>query len=158
MRRTRGFALPYCFLKQRHFASFLFVTLIIWIPYQILNDPKLDLSPKYIKHAKKSLRRSSSSYPSDFALVVDPQEIFELAKKESFGFFYDVPEDDWKRRQLITAEVKDHLNQNNSLSSSDDDGWEKYFAWYYEVSRTLRNGKKLNFYNVCMYLFMYVYI
>ena len=146
MRRKRGFALPvpYYFRKLRPFASFLLAALLILFPYQILNVTILDPSSKYI-HDKKSLRRSASSYPGDFALVVDPQEIFELAKEESFGFFYDVPEDDWKRRQLITAAVEDHFDLNNTLPSSDDDGWEKYFAWYYEVSRTLRNEKNLNF-------------
>ena len=121
----RSRALPYIDRKLALFLAILVVYALCQFSYQIDDgtNSRSSAETKYIS-AKKPLRYSSSSSPEDF----------ELAKKESFGFFTDVPEHEWIVRRRITAEVVDHLDPNNVTPSSDDDGWEKYFAWYYEVS------------------------
>ena len=64
---------------------------------------------------------------------------YNLAKEQSFGFFDDIDDSNWKHLQTILAEMVDHQVPENPLQHlpTANGGWEGYFAWYQTVSSTL---------------------
>jgi hypothetical protein len=69
---------------------------------------------------------------------------FKLANEQSFGFFDDIDESNWKNLQRIAGEMVDHESPEDPLKylpldNSTNKPWDKYFDWYQTVSsRVLR--------------------
>ena len=63
---------------------------------------------------------------------------FDLANEESFGFFDDIDESNWKILKRIAAEMVNHKREDPlyplPLDNSTHKPWRPYFAWYQEVS------------------------
>jgi len=60
---------------------------------------------------------------------------FDLAQEQSFGFFDDIDEKNWKNLQKIAAEMVDHERPDDPLNYLPADNaankpWDKYFDWY----------------------------
>ena len=72
---------------------------------------------------------------------------FESANRQSFGFFYDIPESNWKRLQQIFNEHVNHLHPEKPfvyhpqsqehqsipqvyVNRRGHSGWNSYAAWY----------------------------
>jgi hypothetical protein len=77
------------------------------------------------------LPRGSSS-TNELELGSDKYK-YNLAKEQSFGFFDDINDENWKHYQTILAEVEDHQDPNDP-HPYDDDTWKHYFEWYQTVS------------------------
>ncbi len=69
---------------------------------------------------------------------------FKLANDQSFGFFEDIDESNWKNLQRIAGEMVDHESPEDPLKylpldNSPNKPWDAYFDWYQTVSsRVLR--------------------
>jgi hypothetical protein len=69
---------------------------------------------------------------------------FKLANEQSFGFFGDIDESNWKNLQRIAGEMVDHQSPEDPLKhlpldNSTNKPWDAYFDWYQTVSsRVLR--------------------
>lgn len=85
---------------------------------------------------------STSSLATDISLTAPESRDFDLANKQSFGFFDDIDEKNWKNLQKIVSEMVDHQKPDDPLQHLPDQkisgrkswAWTPYFVWYQTVS------------------------
>lgn len=94
-----------------------------------------------------ALLRSPSPYPKPSATAASHERCddgqYDTARSESFGFFYDIPNDHWNRLKSIYATHSNHVDPkqplrfNPDFEGGDQRNWRSSaHAWYQNVSKS----------------------
>lgn len=113
--------------NSRRFSAIIHVTFICCSIFAALNIYKGTISSEYF--SDEDIVDKVATTPDHTITKPSAQEDkHSLAYSQSYGFFDDITDDDWKLRQRRAAEHINHKNPDNVLISKNSE------SWYVDVS------------------------